>query len=140
MNKRPILALVGAALVVIAVVIFILPNRSDQSPASANGPIEGQAQLNPGGKASQASDTSGVTTPPEPQPELEIEKLSAGQQPPQFVVVSFDGGVESKTGIMQHYLDVAKKVDGRFSFFVSGVYLLPDNKARLNYAPPKKPR
>ncbi len=140
MNKRPILALVGAALVVIAVVIFILPNRSDQSPASANGPIEGQAQLNPGGKASQASDTSGVTTPPEPQPELEIEKLSAGQQPPQFVVVSFDGGVESKTGIMQHYLDVAKKVDGRFSFFVSGVYLLPDNKAKLNYAPPKKPR
>ena len=99
MNKRPILALVGAALVVIAVVIFILPNRSDQSPASANGPVEGQAQLNPGGKASQASDTSGVTTPPEPQPELEIEKLSAGQQPPQFVVVSFDGGVESKTGI-----------------------------------------
>ena len=82
-----------------------------------------------------------MTTPPEPQPELEIEKLSAGQQPPpQFVVVSFDGGVESKTGIMQHYLDVAKKVDGRFSFFVSGVYLLPDNKARLNYAPPKKPR
>ena len=39
MNKRPILALVGAALVVIAVVIFILPNRSDQSPASANGQL-----------------------------------------------------------------------------------------------------
>ena len=81
-----------------------------------------------------------MTTPPEPQPELEIEKLSRGSSHHQFVVVSFDGGVESKTGIMQHYLDVAKKVDGRFSFFVSGVYSFPDNKARLNYAPPKKPR
>ena len=87
MNKRPLLALVGAALVVIAFVLFILPSRSEQNPASANGPVEGQAQLSPSGKASQASDTSGVTTPPEPQPELEIEKLSAGQQAPQFVVI-----------------------------------------------------
>ena len=137
MARRPAVILVVAAVAVIGLVIFILPNRSD-SPTSANAPVEGNAQLVDGDGLQ--IDSSGVTTPPEAQPELEIEKLAPGQKPPQFVVVSFDGGVESKTGIMAHYLDIAKQVDGRFSFFVSGVYLLPDNKAKLNYNPPKKPR
>ena len=140
MNKRPLFALLAVAVAAIAVFVFILPSRSAENPSSANSPIEGTAQLNPKGGVTNAKDTSGVTTPPEAQPELEIKKLAPGEKPPQFVVVSFDGGVESKTGIMQHYLDIAKQVDGRFSFFVSGVYLLPDNKTKLNYAPPKKPR
>lgn len=140
MNKRPIIALLAVALGAIAVFVFILPSRSSENPAASNAPVEGSAQLTPKGGASPVGDTSGVTTPPEPQPELEITKLAPGEQPPQFVVVSFDGGVESKSRIMQHYLDTAEKVDGRFSFFLSGVYLLPDTKAKLNYAPPKKPR
>lgn len=83
---------------------------------------------------------SGVTTPPEPQPGIDFTKLQKGEKPPQFVVLSFDGGVETKSGIMKHYMDLAARNDGRFSFFISGVYLLPDNKMKMNYKPPRKPQ
>lgn len=139
MNKRPLWALLVVALVVVAGVLFLLPD-SGSNPTSAGAPPEGEARLIPNSGIIQEQDNSGVTNPPESQPEFEIEKLQPGQKPPQFVVVSFDGGVESKSGIMQHYLDTAKDVDGRFSFFLSGVYLLPDNKMKLNYDPPGKPR
>lgn len=136
MSRRPLIALVVAAVVIVGVVALLLPGN-DAPTASA--PIEGTAQLlNPDAPAE--ADESGVTTPPEPQPEFQIQKLAPGEKPPQFVVVSFDGGVESKSGLMQRYLDTAKKVDGRFSFYISGVYLLPDNKMKKNYSPPGKPR
>ena len=137
MDKRQITILVVAAVAVVGLVAFILPSRMDNT--SANSPAEGSAQLITG-DGLKVVDDSGVTTPPEPQPEFEIEKVEAGQKPPQFVVMSFDGGVENKTGIMQHYLDAAKKIDARMSFYISGTYLLPDNKAKLNYNPPGKPR
>ena len=38
---------------------------------------------------------------------------------------------------MQHCLDIARQVDGHGSSY--RVYLLPDNKTKLNYAPLKKP-
>lgn len=81
-----------------------------------------------------------VTTPPEPQPELEIKKLAPGEKPPQFVVVSFDGSCETKSKLFRHYLDTAEKVSGRFSFNISGLCILPDNEQKLNYDPPNKPR
>lgn len=136
-DKRQIIALVVAAVAVVGLVAFILPSRIDTT--TANAPAEGSAKLITG-DGLKVADGSGVTTPPEPQPEFEIKKLAPGEKPPQFVVVSFDGGVESKSGIMQDYLDLAKKTDSRFSFFISGVYLLPDNKAKLNYSPPRKPK
>ncbi len=137
MSRRPLIALLVAALAIVGVVALLLP--SDDSSTAADRPVEGPAKLiDP--DAPLEVDTSGVTTPPDPQPEFEIQKLAPGEQPPQFVVVSFDGGVESKTGLMQRYLDTAQKVDGRFSFYISGVYLLPDNAMKKNYSPPGKPR
>lgn len=136
MNKRPLWALLVVALAVVGVVLFRLPSDTSASTPTA----EGSARLVPSGGTVAPDDSSGVTNPAEPQPELKIDKLAPGEQPPQFVVVSFDGGVENKTGIMKHYLDVAKQIDGRFSFNISGVYLLPDNKMKLNYNPPRHPR
>jgi hypothetical protein len=136
MSRRPLIALLVMAVAIVGVVALLLPS-GDTSTASA--PVEGPAKLvNP--DAPTDSDGSGVTTPAEQQPDLEIKKLAPGEQPPQFVVVSFDGGVESKSGLMQKYLDVGEKVDGRFSFYISGVYLLPDNEMKKNYSPPGKPR
>ena len=137
MNRRPLIALLVVAVLAVGGVFFLLPG--DSTPSAANAPIEGSAKL----KTSDVpleDDTSGVTSPPEPQPEFDIQKLAPGEQPPQFVVVSFDGGVESKSGLMQKYLETAQKVDGRFSFYLSGVYLLPDNEMKKNYSPPGKPR
>jgi len=136
MSRRPLIALLVVAVAIVGVVALLLPS-GDTPTASA--PVEGTAKLvNP--DAPPEADESGVTTPPDPQPELEIKKLAPGERPPQFVVVSFDGGVESKSGLMQKYLDVGQEVDGRFSFYISGVYLLPDNEMKKNYSPPGKPR
>ncbi len=80
-----------------------------------------------------------VTSPPRPQPTVNLPALSTGAKPPQFIVVSFDGGVEDRNGLMKHYLDLAQQVGGRFSFYLSGVYLIPDDATRRKYQPPKQP-
>lgn len=83
--------------------------------------------------------TIGTTSPPEEQPQIEIKKLAPGEKPPQFVVVSFDGSCEMPDGIMADYLDTAKKVDGRFTFNISGVCVLPKNDMKYKYQPPGRP-
>ncbi|MEI8080885.1 MAG: hypothetical protein WCI74_03475 [Actinomycetes bacterium] len=140
MNKRPLWALLVVAVAVIVLLILVIP---DGSPTSAPNPPETGGTPTTSGSASptqRPTDSSGVTVPATEQPSIDLPNLEAGVNPPQFVVVSFDGGAEMKTGIMKHYLDLAKDTDSRFSFFVSGVYLLPDNAMRLNYNPPNKPR
>lgn len=82
---------------------------------------------------------SGVTSPPEDAPEFKVAKLKPGEQPPQFVVVSFDGSCEMPDGTMAHYLDTAEKVDGRFTFNISGVCVLPRTDVKYNYQPPGRP-
>ena len=66
MDKRQITILVVAAVAVVGLVAFILPSRMDNT--SANSPAEGSAQLITG-DGLKVVDDSGVTTPPEPQPE-----------------------------------------------------------------------
>ena len=125
----------GFSLAIVAAALFVIP---DSKPvASGSQPANGVVA---GGEITEVADERGVTSPPEEQPEFEIKKLAPGEKPPQFVAVSFDGGVESKDGLMRHYLDVANQVDGRFSMYISGVYLLPDNEQKINYDPPHKTR
>ena len=65
-----------------------------------------------------------------------ITKLKAGEKPPQFVVLSFDGAC--KHDLWQHYLELARDNDAHFTFFLSGLCLVPDAKRTL-YRPPGKP-
>src|SRR5207244_4377301 len=55
-------------------------------------------------------------------------------RPPQFVVVSFDGS--GGTQLWPYWRAVARKANARFTFFVSGVYLLDWAHSRL-YDPPR---
>lgn len=83
------------------------------------------------------------TSPPPPvpdgsQPNLEnypIEKLAPGQEPPQFVVVSFDGACDHD--LFEHWYNLGQAENARFTFFMSGLCLLPDAE-RLQYDPPHK--
>ncbi len=97
-----------------------------------------------GGGSASASPTPqltvGTTTPPKEQPQLDIQKLAPGQQPPQFIVVSFDGSCETKDKLFRHYLDTADKVNGRFTFNISATCIVPDDERRMNYSPPNKPQ
>jgi peptidoglycan/xylan/chitin deacetylase (PgdA/CDA1 family) len=71
--------------------------------------------------------------PPAPEP------LEPGQAPPQFVVFSWDGAGEVGNGLFPRFLDLAKEHGAHMTFFLSGLYLLPESKKRL-YDPPNNPR
>ncbi|MET8944592.1 hypothetical protein ABZX30_13665 [Streptomyces sp. NPDC004542] len=67
------------------------------------------------------------------------EPLRPGQEPPQFVVFSWDGAGEVGNGLFPRFLDLAKEHGASMTFFLSGLYLLPESKKRL-YEPPNNPR
>lgn len=67
------------------------------------------------------------------------EPLEPGQTPPQFVIFSWDGAGEVGNGLFPRFLDLAKQHQASMTFFLSGLYLLPESKKRL-YNPPNNPR
>ncbi|MFE9922162.1 hypothetical protein ACFYQA_11385 [Streptomyces sp. NPDC005774] len=71
------------------------------------------------------------------QPHLaEPERLKPGEKPPQFVVFSWDGAGEDSQKLFSHFRKVAKENDATMTYFLSGVYMLPEEKRDL-YRPPQ---
>ncbi|MEU8649292.1 hypothetical protein [Streptomyces sp. NPDC048737] len=64
------------------------------------------------------------------------ERLKPGQKPPQFVVFSWDGAGEDSQRLFSHFRKVAKENNATMTYFLSGVYLLPEHKRDL-YRPPQ---
>jgi hypothetical protein len=67
---------------------------------------------------------------------LKPKRLKPGQKPPQFVVFSWDGAGEDSQKLFSHFREVGKKYDATMTYFLSGVYLLPEEKRAL-YNPPQ---
>lgn len=65
--------------------------------------------------------------------------LEPGQKPPQFVIFSWDGAGEVGNGLFPRFLEIAKEHDAAMTFFLSGIYLLPESKKSL-YRPPNNTR
>ncbi|MGI5481379.1 hypothetical protein [Streptomyces lavendofoliae] len=61
--------------------------------------------------------------------------LEPGQTPPQFVIFSWDGAGEVGNGLFPRFLELARNHDAAMTFFLSGLYLLPESKKHL-YRPP----
>ncbi|ANW19563.1 hypothetical protein [Streptomyces clavuligerus] len=70
--------------------------------------------------------------PRQPKP----QRLKPGQRPPQFVVFSWDGAGEDSQKLFSHFRSVGRKYGVAMTYFLSGVYLLPEEKAEL-YLPPQ---
>ncbi|CAM5585947.1 Lipoprotein OS=Streptomyces alboniger OX=132473 GN=CP975_19295 PE=4 SV=1 [Streptomyces alboniger] len=62
--------------------------------------------------------------------------MKPGQKPPQFVVFSWDGAGEDSQKLFSHFRKVAKRNDATMTYFLSGVYMLPEKKRDL-YKPPR---
>ncbi|MGW7353555.1 hypothetical protein [Streptomyces sp. NPDC054784] len=62
-------------------------------------------------------------------------KLQPGEKPPQFVVFSWDGAGEDGNALFSRFREVAKKNDISMTYFLSGIYLLPE-KERERYRAP----
>ncbi|WP_432146395.1 hypothetical protein [Streptomyces sp. bgisy084] len=67
------------------------------------------------------------------------ERLEPGQTPPQFVVFSWDGAGEVGNGLFPRFLRLARDHGVAMTFFLSGVYLLPESQRHL-YEPPNNPQ
>ncbi|MFF3751342.1 hypothetical protein ACFYYH_12890 [Streptomyces sp. NPDC002018] len=70
--------------------------------------------------------------PPAPVP------LEPGETPPQFVIFSWDGAGEVGNGLFPRFLELAENHGAAMTFFLSGLYLLPESKKTL-YRPPNNP-
>ncbi len=84
-------------------------------------------------------DGSTSVTGKQPRQPGKPEPLEPGQTPPQFVIFSWDGAGEVGNGLFPRFLDLAKEYEAGMTFFLSGLYLLPESKKRL-YNPPNNPR
>ncbi|MFJ6213132.1 hypothetical protein ACIQGZ_07340 [Streptomyces sp. NPDC092296] len=75
-----------------------------------------------------------------PQPEQPpVRKLKPGEKPPQFVVFSWDGALENDDHLFSRFRQVARESNARMTFFLSGIYLLPDAKRGLYHPPRHRP-
>ncbi|MFF7455178.1 hypothetical protein [Kitasatospora sp. NPDC008115] len=79
----------------------------------------------------------GSTSDTGPQPGQPVpEALRQGQRPPQFVVFSWDGAGELDNGLFQRFRRLAREHNASMTFFLSGLYLLPESRKDL-YRPPQ---
>ncbi|WP_326617005.1 hypothetical protein OHA57_15515 [Streptomyces anulatus] len=93
----------------------------------------------PKNKVRLIGDGSTADTGKQPnQPQAPVP-LEPGQKPPQFVIFSWDGAGEVGNGLFPRFLELAKEHDAAMTFFLSGIYLLPESKESL-YRPPNNPR
>ncbi|GAA2422138.1 hypothetical protein [Streptomyces glaucus] len=103
----------------------------------------GSAGRPPGGRptptARPLGDGSTAFTGKQPHQPARPVPLEPGQTPPQFVVFSWDGAGEVGNGLFPRFLDLAKEHGAHMTFFLSGLYLLPEAHKR-RYDPPNNPR
>ncbi|WP_078988258.1 hypothetical protein [Streptomyces sp. WM6372] len=87
------------------------------------------------GKVKVLGDGSTSYTGPQPG-QLKPERLKPGEKPPQFVVFSWDGALEGDDHLFSHFREVARENKAHMTFFLTGIYLLPESKKSL-YRPPQ---
>ncbi|MBW1603801.1 hypothetical protein JJV70_17140 [Streptomyces sp. JJ66] len=64
-----------------------------------------------------------------------VTRLDPGERPPQFVVFSWDGAGEDDKQLFSRFREIGREHDAHMTYFLSGIYLLPEDEAH-RYAPP----
>lgn len=158
-RRRIVLLLVLASALAIAGVAIAWPKEPSATAAdsgaeaaaiaAADADVEPAAETDAGaGEAAGAAAAGGdddAGAPPEAPAEIlpdwqpsaraqsAIDTALANGRPPQFVVVSFDGAADYR--MYERWLGVAEETGARFTFFISGIYmLLPEHATK--YQPP----
>ena len=111
---------------------------ADARPGDATVPHREAAPAAPAARPAAAVRLigDGSTSDTGPQPHQPVaERLEPGQQPPQFVVFSWDGAGEDDKALFSHYRQVAQETGATMTFFLSGIYTLPEGKKDI-YLPP----
>lgn len=78
----------------------------------------------------------GSTSVARPQPhQPEVHRLEPGERPPQFVVFSWDGSSALAPDNLARFRRVAARNHAAMTFFLTGIYLVPESRRRV-YDPP----
>lgn len=102
-------------------------------------PSASRPQVRPSPSPSVRTIGDGSTADTGPQPHQPVvDRLEPGQTPPQFVIFSWDGAGELDNGLFERFRKLAAEHGAKMTFFLSGVYLLPESKKRF-YKPPRNP-
>ncbi|MBO8187420.1 hypothetical protein [Streptomyces spirodelae] len=132
MRRRPALTAVLPAALALA-----LASAGCSGGDGAHEPEEspaGAPQARPGAKGQLLGDGSTSLTgrqPFQPTP----RRLAPGKKPPQFVVFSWDGAGEDGKRLFSRFRKAGKKYGAAQTYFLSGVYTLPEDEAK-RYSPP----
>ncbi|MBW8703753.1 hypothetical protein MBT84_29580 [Streptomyces sp. MBT84] len=142
-SRRSLLGLGAAAAVAVAgcgegLTIGSDPPGQEPGPSSTGGgesggtprPIEPPVRL--------IGDGSTADTGKQPHQPENPEPLEPGDTPPQFVVFSWDGAGEVGNGLFPRFLELAENHGAAMTFFLSGIYVLPESK-KMQYRPPNNP-
>ncbi|MFH8882215.1 hypothetical protein [Streptomyces californicus] len=113
--------------------------QGGKGDAGTGGNGSGNGNGAPKNKVRPIGDGSTADTGKQPHQPQAPTPLEPGQTPPQFVIFSWDGAGEVGNGLFPRFLELAKEHDAAMTFFLSGLYLLPESKKSL-YRPPNNPR
>ncbi|MER5640582.1 hypothetical protein ABT095_26995 [Kitasatospora sp. NPDC002227] len=115
------------------------PGASAGAPSPGGPPSPGPSASPPwDGTVRVLGDGSTSDTGPAPRQPVP-QKLKPGEQPPQFVVFSWDGALEGDDHLFSHFLEVAEQNNAQMTFFLTGLYLLPKSKRALYHPPQHAP-
>ncbi|WP_329402649.1 hypothetical protein [Streptomyces melanogenes] len=106
------------------------PGNGPGHPAAPNAPVKPQVKLIGDGSTADAGRQPHQPDKPVP--------LEPGQTPPQFVIFSWDGAGEVGNGLFPRFLELARDHGASMTFFLSGIYLLPESH-KSRYRPPNNP-
>ncbi|HET7899673.1 MAG TPA: hypothetical protein VFL59_00695 [Candidatus Nanopelagicales bacterium] len=122
-----------------AVVAFVqspATNAGSTTPTTSATSSSGSSTPSQSPSSSPSPTDTPTDTPQSTEGFPPITRLKPGEQAPQFVVLSFDGACKHE--LWQHYMELARANDAHFTFFLSGLCLVPDAQRKL-YHPPGKP-
>ncbi|GAB2945866.1 hypothetical protein [Streptomyces heilongjiangensis] len=108
------------------------PHGAGGSGGSGGG---GKGKGKPEKKVTPIGDGSTARTGRQPNQPEKPRALEPGEAPPQFVVFSWDGAGDVGNGLFERFLKAGRDHDAHMTFFLSGIYLLPESKKR-RYLPP----
>ncbi|MER5932729.1 hypothetical protein [Streptomyces sp. NPDC002054] len=130
----------------LAVAVVAALGLAGCSASDSAGPSGGGSGAKKGAAAPEAPGSvlrligDGSTSYTGPQPNVrKPEKLKPGETPPQFVVFSWDGAGEDSQKLFSHFREVGRKHNARMTYFLSGVYMLPEEKRSLYTGPQHAP-
>jgi hypothetical protein len=113
----------------LVVITGVLVYQGNQPPATAGTPTRAGS-----GPGTGVIDTSPArTSPARKATNVPMTKIKSGQNPPQFIIFSFDGAGDHEK--WQEFMKAAAPTDSRFNGFLTGTYLLTDENAK-EYAGP----